>query len=326
MSRSRGSERPVLVLHRAGASFAARDAALLASGGRPTTRIDAQRWTSHLRAIRLTLGADSVLCWFASVHTVVPLLIARVRRIPFVVIPGSYEVAWVPEISYGWQGSVLRRALVRWILRGASDVVAVSPTIADLIRDAGGVEPVLVPNTAGPTPSIVPRPEPRFDVVTSAVLATEPARRRKGIDLVLGAARACPDLRFLLVGPHHDLEVPANVHVTGSLPPAEAEACLADAKVYVQATRGYEAFGSAVLEAMARGLVPVVSAVGSLPWVVGSAGVVVPADDVDALVAGIRQALRAGDPGAARERAASEFGAERRRRGLESLLRDRVSA
>jgi glycosyltransferase involved in cell wall biosynthesis len=309
----------VLVVRRGGRSFAERDAGILAAAGWTTTGVDARGLAGHLRAVREAFRADAVLCWFASVHTIGPLIVARARRIPFVVIPGSYEVAHVPELGYGWQGSAFRRAFVRRLLRGATSVVAVSPTIAELIQAAAGVEPVLVPNTAGDVPPPATEP-PTYDVVTSAVLATAASRARKGIDLVLDAARACPDLRFLLVGPHQDLDLPVNLTVTGALPPDEAEACLARARVYVQATRGYEAFGSAVLEAMARGLVPVVSDAGSLPWVVGDAGLVIAQDDPGALVEGIRRAIVTGDPAAARARATEVFGADRRRRGLVPLL------
>jgi len=74
-----------------------------------------------------------------------------------------------------------------------------------------------------------------------------------------------------------------------------------------------EQFGYSVTEAMSCGVVPVVSDCGSLPWVVGDAGVVVPEGDAGALADKIADLLT--DNGqrrrlgaAARERVIAEFG------------------
>jgi glycosyltransferase involved in cell wall biosynthesis len=72
-----------------------------------------------------------------------------------------------------------------------------------------------------------------------------------------------------------------------------------------------EQFGYSVAEAMSCGVVPVVSDCGSLPWVVGDAGVVVPEADPDALADGITYALTAADQqrlsARARERVVTNF-------------------
>jgi glycosyltransferase involved in cell wall biosynthesis len=140
------------------------------------------------------------------------------------------------------------------------------------------------------------------------------------MDLFVAAARRLPGRRFVVVGDFDWPGLPANVTVTGRLDPDSAEQMLGDARVYVQLSRGYEAFGSALLEAMARGATPVVTDVGGMPWVVGDAGWIVPSDDVDAIVAAIEAALECPRPEMSAERALTEFSTARRRSGLERAL------
>jgi glycosyltransferase involved in cell wall biosynthesis len=312
----------VLVVHRGGASFARRDARILAGPQVEVRLVDVRRLAAVLSSAREAWAADALLSWFVSVHTVVPMLVARLRGRPIVLIPGGYEVADEPQIPYGWRGSWWRRRAVAVLLRGAQRVLAVSPCIADSIEaTAPGVHPALVPNAIeAPLDAAVPTDRRPYDVATSIVSVDEPTRRRKGIDLFVAAAEDMPDRTFLVVGELDWPRLPANVTVTGRLDPDAAERALGGARVYVQASRGYEAFGSALLEAMARGATPVVTDVGGMPWVVGDAGYVVPADDVDALVAAVGAALDHPRADASTHRALSEFSTDRRRAGLEEAL------
>jgi len=312
----------VLVVHRGGASFARRDGRILSAPDVDVHLVDVRRPSAVLRSAREAWRADAVLSWFVSVHTVVPLVVARLRGRPIVIIPGGYEVADAPEIPYGWRGSWWRRRAVALLLRNARQVLAVSPAIAECIEaTAPGVHPTLVPNAIEtPRDPGSPAGARGFDVATSIISVDEPTRRLKGIDLFVGAARRLPGRRFLVVGDLDWPDLPPNVRVTGLLDPDAAECALGDARVYVQLSRGSEAFGSALLEAMARGATPVVTDVGGLPWVVGDVGRVVPPDDVDAIVGAIESALADPRPDASTERALTEFSTARRRDGLREAL------
>lgn len=295
----------VLIVHHAGQSFAERDERLLGAVA-TVRRLGVRNVGDIIRSGWASFRSDAVLIWFASLHAVVPLLVARLRRLPVVIVPGGYEVTVVHEHGYGWQGSWLRRRFVTTLLRRATTVAAVSPSIADLIRAAApGVVPVLIPNTVEHVGAIPPWEERPYDVATSFVPSQE---RIKGVDLFLAAASRLPNLRFLIVGETRKVTaIPANVTITGLVSPQAAEEQFAQTRVYVQATRGYEAFGSALLEAMARGATPVVSEVGGMPWVVSGAGVVVKEGDVDSLIAGILEGLQHPAPAAARQRVSERF-------------------
>ena len=98
---------------------------------------------------------------------------------------------------------------------------------------------------------------------------------------------------------------------------ADVERILPSADVLLLPSE-YESFGLAALEAMACGVVPVVTHAGGLPEVVrdGVDGVLVPADDIDHMGARVCELLDDGDrlaamKEAARRTAVEEFGLEK---------------
>jgi glycosyltransferase involved in cell wall biosynthesis len=90
-----------------------------------------------------------------------------------------------------------------------------------------------------------------------------------------------------------------------------------------------EGFGMAVAEAMIAGCVPVVTAAGTLPEVVGDASITVAQPTAEAVAPGVRDALALGPETRerARQRILEHFPLERRERALHAvvagLLRDR---
>jgi alpha-1,3-rhamnosyl/mannosyltransferase len=122
----------------------------------------------------------------------------------------------------------------------------------------------------------------------------------KGLDLLLGAFETLaphhPDLRLTLVGsgaiasqvadhPYRD-----RIEVPGRVTDEQLRALYRGARVFCMPSR-HEGFGLPALEAMAAG-VPVVAAdAGAIPEVVGNAALLVPAEDTEALAAGLDRAL-----------------------------------
>ena len=138
---------------------------------------------------------------------------------------------------------------------------------------------------------------PRGAFVIGSVANIRPV---KGIDLLLRAALECldlEDLHVVLVGSIRDRAVEklvrdsrwnGRLHATGFLPDGGGIACGFD--LFVMPSR-HEALCRALLEAMNVGACPVVSDAGGMKEVVrhGSEGLVVPREDVGALVAAIRR-------------------------------------
>ena len=141
------------------------------------------------------------------------------------------------------------------------------------------------------------------------------------------AAALLPDFEFVVIGAWRDDAIQhlralasPNVKFTNWVSDDELQNYFSRAQVYVQASR-HEGFGLAVAEAMLRECVPVVTRAGSLPEVVGDAGVYIESPEPRAVADGIRCALAAPELGQrARERIIREFPLERRREKLFGLI------
>ena len=118
----------------------------------------------------------------------------------------------------------------------------------------------------------------------------------------------------------HLIEV-GRLEVAGFVSDESLDQLYARAKVYLQPSM-HEGFGCSVAEAMLRNCVPVVAATGSLPEVVGRAGVYVDTDDPQMAADAVMRVLRGEvileeNP---RSRILDKFQVERRRWRLLSLM------
>ena len=227
--------------------------------------------------------------------------------------------------------------------RQAARVVAISEAVrAQLVTDGVSPERITVVRSALDLSAVrtaIPggfRARLGLDEQAFLVAAVAALTPEKGLDVLVAAAALLaegrPRVHWLIagVGPLAGaLEAAAarqgassTVHLLGHLD--DPTALLAEADCCVMPSRS-EGFGTAILDAMALGKAVVASAVGGIPEVVGSSGVLVPSGNPRALaeaVAGLSEdpARRAALGSAARARA-GDFGSDRMAREMVAVYR-----
>lgn len=240
---------------------------------------------------------DIIWNWTADYPMLPVILAAKVFGKKTVIHIDGYEVHDDPEVGYGIQGRKVRGWIARWILKHVDVVVTQSNDYKDRI-----VKLVPEANVMVKSESICldTRVTEKSMSVMTAYCSYKNSDKIKGIETYKMASRFLPDVPFYIIKdqPHHKMVE-----------------FMERARVYCQLSFT-EQFGFTVLEAMANGCVPVVTRRGSLPEIVGDAGLTVAWNDPHATHRAIVKALTM-DGTKARERAA-EYTMEKK---VESLRR-----
>jgi teichuronic acid biosynthesis glycosyltransferase TuaC len=249
---------------------------------------------------------DYVLGSFAYPDGVAAVSLARRLGIPaFVKVHGTD----VNTMARSW-GSGRQ---IRWALRHAAGVVAVSRALADKVERLGGrpSDTLLLYNGVDrslfrPRDRLGARRDLGLDPDRRAVLYVGNLKRDKGVtDLVAAFVRiaaAVPevDLEILGTGParaeveelsrRHGLA--ERIHLRGGRPHDEIAAWIAGCDLLALPSHA-EGVPNVVLEALAAGRPVVATRVGGIPEVVGdAAGRLVPRRDIGALSAALEDVLR----------------------------------
>ena len=273
---------------------------------------------------------DLVFGWFASWHTLLPFLLARLQHKPSILVVGGYDLANLPEIGYGHQRGGTRR----WVSRSAMNLASCLVTNSYYSRDEAvsnaGIarEKLEVVHHGLPDPfGELPGARSDREVLTVGNV-NRSNLQRKGMRPFVQAAARIPDARFTIVGAWQDDAIDElraiaspNVRFTGELSDEELREQFRQASVYVQASR-HEGFGLSLAEAMLAGCIPVATRAGALPEVVGDCGVVCESQEPDHVAEAVRSALDFPERARlqARKRILNQFPAEKRREALRLLV------
>lgn len=299
--------------------------------GRPTPS-----WI--VQSIRAVRRNDVVYAFFASEQALVPALVAAVLRRRFLLIPGGYDYANVPEHRYG-----LAARGLGWLPRLLGRLCTVALPISDQSMWEFVVQvPSAAPRTARAYLAVDPAtwPDPGVerdpDQVVTVGYVDEEAWSRKGIDRFVEAARQDPGRRYVLAGRlvesvarRIDADRPPNLSCPGRLEHDDLRRLLWGSGVYAQLS-WHETFGVAMAEAMLCGCVPVVRASAALhevagPWAVVAEGEPAAAD-VEAIdrAAGIARGSSSAERRAMADDIAARFSAARRVQALADAAAGRV--
>ena len=305
---------PNLQLHEAAAKEGFQSHLIPCSGQVDRTAIAA------IRALAIRSGAEVVHAHGFKADIYVYLAL-RKRGIPFI---STCHTWYDNDLTVTLYGKV-----DRLVLRGFARVVAVSEEVKLRLLKAGVRDERIrrVRNGIDLRPFDGAVPSLRGDGATLLVGLVGRLSWEKGVEFFLMAAARVlaefPGVRFVVVGEGPDreklertideLKIRDGVTMLGRRD--DMPAVYASLDIMVSSSR-QEGLPMAILEGMASSLPLVASAVGEVPTVVedGVTGLLVPAEDVERLAAGILELLR---DGAKRER----FGAAARR-----LIEDEYSA
>jgi glycosyltransferase involved in cell wall biosynthesis len=222
---------------------------------------------------------DLVFGWFASWHTFLPLLTARLQGKRSMLVIGGYDLANLPDIGYGHQCGGPKKWISRATIRLAGTLITNSNYSADEARDNAGLRnrrPHVVYHGVPSSSSCEPCVRERLAITIGNV--DRPNLWRKGLEPFVRAAAHLPDVRFVVIGAWKDDAIQhlrsvagSNVEFTGLVDDTTLQSYCRRASVYVQASR-HEGFGMSVAEAMLAGCIPVATRTGALPEVIGECG------------------------------------------------------
>lgn len=295
------TKRSVLVVHNAFTRFVQIDCELLAKHYRVTVRHEASPW--RIRCVQIwneVKKHDLVYCWFASWHSFVPVLVARLMGKPAVVVIGGYDVASVPQAGYGSQRRGLTRYLARAIMRLATHLLPFSNAANVEARANAGIPPSKLSVAylgVARRSTTAQRNRDRMALTIGNVWREN--LLRKGLLPFVKASHLLPDVRFVHAGAWKDHSIVElrnaagpNMEFLGFVSDERLADLYDQASVYVQASL-HEGFGMSVAEAMAAGCIPVTTRCGSLPELVGETGIYLSDATPDAIAKGIIAALDA---------------------------------
>ena len=229
------------------------------------------------------------LCFFGGYHTVLPVLFGTIFGKRCTIQAGGTDCINMPEIGYG----NFRKNPLAWataysfkncslILPVAEALVSQHYTYDHRISPKQGLLQ-LIPNIKTPI-QVIPNgfdlgfwkdlglERMKHSFISVASSTSNPARARvKGYDLIEELAASNPEWSFTLVGDSNYNPQSTNIQVVGKETPASLVHLYNTHEFYLQLSSS-EGFPNALGEAMACGCVPIGSAVGAIPEIIGDTG------------------------------------------------------
>jgi glycosyltransferase involved in cell wall biosynthesis len=280
-------------------------------GGTPINLISLySRLVQQVREIRKTFSFQLIDAHFGYPEGVVAAMLARKFGCPFTITLRGNEPMFA---AYRYRGRCLR-----WAMKSASAVIAVSKPLRDFAIESG-VEPnraIVIPNgidkhTFHPRDRDVCRA--RFGITDGAktILSAGELIEAKGHHLIIRALRSLVDsgidAKLFIAGgissgghPFErqirntiaELNLEGRVHLLGWVAPQQLSELMSAADIFAMASFA-EGWPNVVNEALACGLPVIASNVGAVPELIPSKryGSIVPARDVAALTTALKSGL-----------------------------------
>jgi glycosyltransferase involved in cell wall biosynthesis len=288
---------------------------------------------SGLKAVFLIfwniLFCDVAFCWFGSVYSAVAVLLARIFRKRSIIVLAGVDAEALAEIDYGIWLTPWKSKLLTCTFPKADLILVVAPSLKEKAK--------CFANYSGENIQYLPfgfdtyfwEPGLRKEkiILTVGHSDTEMRLKKKGIDYLFQAAKRMSDIPFFFIGAENKLlenagfQLSENVTLLPRMTQTELRDYYQRAAVFCQPSRS-EGLPNTLCEAMACGCIPVGTNVDGIPTAIGDTGFIVPLGDMEALVDGLKRALKMnGSQGhLARQRIINEFPLQRRVDGLRKAI------
>ncbi|MFN2314219.1 MAG: glycosyltransferase family 4 protein [Bacteroidales bacterium] len=256
-------------------------------------------FTSHLRR------SKAVFIMFGGYWSFLPALLGRITGTPVYIIPGGTDCVSFPSLRYGSLRKPVMRTFIRWSFRLCTGLL---PVDGSLVKSDYGYHygsghsmqgykhffpeistPFRVINNGFDPDFFVSDPEAKINntFIIVASVTSMMRIRVKGIDLLVFLAREFSHCSFRVIGISDDIiqqlgPIPPNVTMHPFMPKEKFRSFLAESQFVLQLSVS-EGFPNALCEAMLCHCIPVGSAVGGIPGIIGDTGFVVSSPDKDYL-------------------------------------------
>ncbi|HZY11059.1 MAG TPA: glycosyltransferase family 4 protein [Bacteroidota bacterium] len=261
-----------------------------------------------LKIVLKVFHSDLIFCWFASVYASIAVALGKFLGIKSIIVVGGVDVAKDKNLGYGIWLNPWKAKLVRYALHNADRVLVVDPSLGDdaiSLAEYDGKNITYLP-TGYDSSFWKPLGEKERLVLTVAVVHDIKRLKLKGIDLLIQAAEKLPELQFLVIGVNSklasSLKYPSNMTFHEPIARDDLLPYYRQAKVYCQPSLR-EGLPNTLCEAMLCGCIPVASEVGGNTTAIGDTGILIPPNDVDALTAALKHAMKLPDNSGAKARA-----------------------
>ncbi|MFN3759160.1 MAG: glycosyltransferase family 4 protein [Algoriphagus aquaeductus] len=231
------------------------------------------------------------LCFFGGYHSVLPVWFGKMFVKKCTIQAGGTDCINMPEIGYGnFRKKWLRKATV-YSFKNCSLIL---PVAEALVKQDYSYDPQinpmqgllnLIPDLKTPI-QVIPngfdtdfwkdlgKTRKPLSFISVATGTSNPSRSIvKGYDLIEKLAEQHPNWSFTLVGDSAYFSSNKNVRVLGKMKPYELLELYNSHQFYLQLSTS-EGFPNALGEAMASGCVPIGSAVGAIPEMIGDTGII----------------------------------------------------
>ncbi|MBN3584372.1 glycosyltransferase family 4 protein [Algoriphagus aestuarii] len=236
------------------------------------------------------------LCFFGGYHSVLPAWFGKAFKKKCIIQAGGTDCMNMPEIDYGnFRKKWLRNATV-YSFKNCSLIVPVAEALVkqvyhydNQINPKQGLHN-LIPDLKTPI-QVIPngfdtdfwkdehKTRKDWSFITVATGTSKQSRAViKGYDLIEQLASSNPGFNFTFVGDPNYSSASPNIHVIGKKSKEELRKLYNSHIFYLQLSSS-EGFPNALGEAMACGCIPIGSAVGAIPEIIGNQKLVLPKKD-----------------------------------------------